>query len=228
MTGKRYLDDNGVCFAHDVHFCEVCFTEEMTANPQVRQKQKPIPRNLREPTEGALMSDPDYAGQSRTESMHRSFSAMRNALRSIIFFEGDCTRQDEPDRSMPCECAVCIAKAALEGEEDWRFQGRVTPRRDSRPREVAMAAAWRHYFTHSAGIANRTTRPMDAIFAAILFGSEASHNDVTERDWFVATTVVQWLATNVGQCILFDAGYELTPPTDVVEAARLDAGNVRT
>jgi hypothetical protein len=138
---------------------------------------------------------------------------MRNALRSIIFYNGECYRQDEPNNSEPCECPICIAKAALEGEEDWRFMGYKPERRQSMPRELAMHAAWKHYFTRTAGLANGTTAPMDKLLAQILGGSEqADQNAITERDWYVATTVVQWLATNVGQCILFDAGYKYEPP----------------
>lgn len=145
----------------------------------------------------------------RKDAYHRSFVAMRNALRSILFHNGDCQRADEPrDPDRLCECAVCIAKAALENEEDWRFMGWNPERRFSMPRELAMVEAWKHYFKRSAGSANGTTAPMDKIFAQIL-GLDA--DSITERDWYVATTVVQWLATNVGQCVLFDAGYEHKP-----------------
>ena len=144
----------------------------------------------------------------RQESYHRSFVAMRNALRSIIFHNGDCYRQDEPDNPTPCECPICLAKAALAGEEDWRFMGRSPERRLSMPRELAMVEAWRHYFKRSAGGANGTTAPMDKLLAQILGVDDDS---VTDRDWYVATTVVQWLATNVGQCVLFDAGYREPP-----------------
>jgi hypothetical protein len=154
---------------------------------------------------------PNYGAADRADSLRRSFTAMRSALRSIIFNEGDCTRQDEPDVGA-CECAVCIAKAALEGEQDWRFDGYNPTRRKAMPREAAMIDAWRHYFKHSAGTANGTTMPMDAILARILFGEGSGPNDVTERDWYVATTIVQWLATNVGQCVLFDAGYKRDEP----------------
>ena len=135
---------------------------------------------------------------------------MRNALRAIIFHEGECARADDPDNTTPCECAVCIAKAALEGEEEWRFVGYHPERRRSLPRELAIHAAWKRYFTRVASQANGTSAPLDSILAKIL--GVASANDVTERDWFVATTIVQWLATNVGQCVLFDAGYEYEQP----------------
>lgn len=147
----------------------------------------------------------------RQDSYHRSFVAMRNALRSIIFHNGDCMRIDEPDDGQLCECPICIAKGALENEEDWRFMGWSPERRFSMPRELAMVEAWKHYFKRSAGAANGTTAPMDKLLAQIL-GVDA--DSVTDRDWYVATTVVQWLATNVGQCVLFDAGYELKPKAE--------------
>lgn len=72
-----------------------------------------------------------------------------------------------------------------------------------------MHGAWRRYFTKTAGLANGTTAPMDQILAGIL-GVDA--DTIGERDWYVATTIVQWLATNVGQCVLFEAGYRSGPP----------------
>jgi hypothetical protein len=153
-----------------------------------------------------MSKQPNYGAADRTASIHRTLTSLRNALRSIVFNNGDCSRFDEPDDGTPCECPTCIAKAALAGEEDWRFAGYNPMRRKTMPREAAMVDAWRHYFTKSAGKANGTSAPMDAILSQILFGEE-SPNEVTERDWYVATTIVQWLATNVGQCVLFDAGY---------------------
>lgn len=86
----------------------------------------------------------DHAG------FHRSFVAMRNALRSIVFFNGDCSRIDEPrEEGSLCECPTCIAKAALENEEDWRFIGWNPERRFSMPRELAIVEAWKHYFKRS-------------------------------------------------------------------------------
>lgn len=32
--------------------------------------------------------------------------------------------------------------------------------------------------------------------------------DVTRRDWYVATSIVQWLATNIGSTIVEAAGYK--------------------
>lgn len=140
----------------------------------------------------------------RQASYHRSFVAMRNALRSIISYSGECYRSEDPTSTTPCDCPICVAKAALDGEEDWRFLGYSPERRLSMPRELAMIAAWKHYFQRASGNATGTTAPMDKILARIL-GDEA--DQVTERDWYVATTVVQWLGTNVGQCVLIDAGY---------------------
>jgi hypothetical protein len=141
----------------------------------------------------------------RQASYHRSFVAMRNALRSILFHNGECYRVDEPGHTMPCECPICIAKAALENEEDWRFMGWNPERRFSMPRELAMVEAWKHYFKQTAGSANGTSAPLDEILAKIL---GVDTDSITDRDWYVATTIVQWLATNVGQCVLFDAGYK--------------------
>ncbi len=155
------------------------------------------------------MKIPNHRSGDRGESLNRSLIALRSALRSILFNYGDCARVlDEPDDlGTPCECPACVARAALEGEEDWRFEGYSPTRRETGPREAAMNAAWRHYFKRAAGRANGTSAPVDAILAQILFGEGSGPDDVTERDWYVATTIVQWLATNVGECVLLGAGY---------------------
>jgi len=75
--------------------------------------------------------------------------------------------------------------------------------------ELAMIEAWKHYFKRSAGRANGTSAPLDGMLAQIL-GVDA--DSVSERDWYVATTIVQWLATNVGQSVLLDAGYREPEP----------------
>ena len=125
------------------------------------------------------MTQPDYGAGDRADSLHRSFAAMRSALRDIIYSNGDCSRLDEPKDSPLCDCPTCIAKRALEGEEDWRFQGYNPGRRKSMPREAAMNDAWQHYFKHAAGSANNTTAPMDAVLAKILFGEHGGPKDVT-------------------------------------------------
>ena len=145
----------------------------------------------------------------RQDSHHRSFVAMRNALRSILAYSGECSRYDEPDRDEPCDCPHCVAKAALEGEEDWRFMGYSPERRRTMPRELAIVDAWKHYFKQSSGSSTGGSGPMDQILAKIL---NVDTDSITERDWYVATSIVQWLATNVGQCVLFDAGYVYAPP----------------
>jgi hypothetical protein len=128
----------------------------------------------------------------------------------------------EPAIRVEHKAAVAAAEAAVVAAAEaavvtaLEMQGilcRAHERRQSMPRELAMHAAWKHYFTRSAGAANGTTAPMDKLLAQILGGSEHADQDtITERDWYVATTVVQWLATNVGQCILFDAGYKYEQP----------------
>lgn len=152
-----------------------------------------------------MSKQPNYGLSDREASIHRTLTGLRNALRSIIFNNGDCSRLGEPSEEL-CDCPTCLAKSALAGEEGWRFEGYNPLRRKTMPRGAAMNDAWRHYFLQAAGQANGTSAPMDAIMSQILFGSEST-SEVTARDWYVATTIVQWLATNVGQCVLFDAGY---------------------
>lgn len=161
------------------------------------------------------MSDPNYDTGHRADSIHRTMTNLRNALASIVYENGDCMRQDEPvaERGTPCGCPVCIAKAALESEEEWRFMGYLPERRGSSSptglRERAIHAAWRHYFMKVGGMVRNNSRQLDAMLAKII--GVGDETQITQRDWLVATTIVQWLTTNVGQCILNDAGYHHNP-----------------
>lgn len=114
-----------------------------------------------------MTAQPNYGATERAASLRRSFMAMRSALRTIIFQAGECSGVEEP--GVPCECPYCVAKTALQGEEEWRFEGYNPSRRKTMPRETAMIDAWRHYFKHGSGPADGTSMPMDAILAKILF-----------------------------------------------------------
>lgn len=138
-----------------------------------------------------------------TNTTTRAMHAMQRALRQIAN-SGDCSYYDEKEKPKPCDCPVCVAKAVLETNTDWRFRGRGFERTATNPREQKIVTAWRAYMT--GGPADRS----DFKLAQVL--GEADENGAraypTVRDWFVATTVVQWLATNVGQSILEAAGYK--------------------
>lgn len=123
---------------------------------------------------------------------------MREALASIAM--GECWSQDVSDES-DCTCPVCQARAALKHVGDWRFRGALAHRQDDglHPAETRMVKAWRAYFDHPVTSA-------DQRFQQILHDPELS----TRRDWYVATSVVQWLATNVGSSVLSAAGYRYT------------------
>ncbi len=124
-----------------------------------------------------------------------------NALWRIVH-RGDCDYYDvrESERPKPCDCPRCVARAALEAAKNWRFHGSHYERTqsDQWPREAKMQAAWMKLAGSNQG------GPDHLLQKGIL-------NDVSApsaRDWYVATSVIQWLATNVGMTVLEAAGFK--------------------
>jgi hypothetical protein len=122
-----------------------------------------------------------------------------NALRRIAR-QGDCEYYyDEDSPTKPCVCPHCLAVAALEAAKNWRFHGSHGERirSDHWPREKKMLAAWMKLATTVGG------GGPDHLLAQVL-GEE---HVPSARDWYVATSVIQWLATNVGMTVLEAAGF---------------------
>jgi hypothetical protein len=120
-----------------------------------------------------------------------------NALWRIAH-RGDCEYYDDKKRPTPCDCPRCVAIAALEAAKNWRFHGAFHERTlsGSWPREAKMHAAWLKLLT--------TREDPDRLLSQIL----KSEKLPSARDWYVATSVVQWLATNVGMTVLEAAGFK--------------------
>jgi hypothetical protein len=115
---------------------------------------------------------------------------------------GDCEYFDEENGPKPCECPHCVASAALESAKNWRYHGAHYERTQSKhwPREKKMHAAWMKL---ASGRGQGSTNP-DQLLAQILKDDHAP----SARDWYVATSVIQWLATNVGMTVLEAAGFK--------------------
>jgi hypothetical protein len=141
----------------------------------------------------------------RTTGLEHTVRLLDNALwriahgRDCEYWGGDVSRQPTP-----CDCQVCEAKAALEVTKNWRYIGshyaRVT--NGFNPREAKIHAAWKKLMN------DRTLGQLlyDGPYAG---GSPAQFVPCpTARDWYVATSVVQWLATNVGMTVLEAAGFK--------------------
>lgn len=163
----------------------------------------------------------------RETAIEAALGAYKNALR-VIATSGDCHYLDSTASPTPCDCPVCVAKLALEDGRggNWRFEGACSHRTFTNPREAQIVDAWRRYMTAGGD-------DPDANFTKILHEG----GPPSPRDWFVATTIIQWLATNVGQTILDEAGYRherVGLPVAVVDDetliadlhAGLDAGRV--
>lgn len=115
-----------------------------------------------------------------------------NALWRVAH-RGDCEYHDTRGRPKPCDCPHCTALAALAAASDWRFHGSFFDRvqSDHWPRGRKMHAAWKKLAS-------------DTLLSNILRDSVP----LSPRDWYVATSVVQWLATNVGSTVLEAAGFK--------------------
>ncbi len=142
---------------------------------------------------------------------------------------GDCD-DDDCDR----KCQPCRARDALEAAGEWRLGGSTTT--PSRwfsshtggaskiegamhyrtlngwdPRETKIHAAWAKYMgrwgaDRALGLILTDRQPGAS---SGLGGIDFSVRDwPTPRDWYVATSVVQWLATAVGSSILQEAGWK--------------------
>jgi len=126
------------------------------------------------------------------EVLEDTAGVMASALQHIACRE-DCFYADwpdDPDRPKPCDCAPCVAKRALRTVGKWRFRCSREYRMETNLRERALVEAWEKD-------AN------DHRLAGILGQDEPP----SIRDWYVATSIIRWLGTNVGSCILTEAGW---------------------
>lgn len=141
-------------------------------------------------------SSPPPSTSPAADAIAADLQVARDALRSISHWH--CATEE-----VGCECPSCTASAALDSFGAWRFRPALAYRVTDghHPREAAMYEAWRRYFDGNP----------DAQLRQILH-DEVS---VSVRDWHVASSVVRWLATNVGSTILRAAGW-----ADTNEVAR--------
>jgi hypothetical protein len=121
-------------------------------------------------------------------------AVMVAALRTIS--SGDCWSDESGDS---CHCPVCEATWALGKVGSWRYEAAFSTRLTDglHPREARIIAAWRAYMADNP----------DHRLSQVLHDRD---NHVTRRDWYVATSVVQWLATNIGMLIVEAAGFKYT------------------
>ena len=135
-----------------------------------------------------------------SDDQEQGLRILDNALWRIAR-RGDCEYyDDEKHRPKPCDCHRCVAVAALEAAKNWRFHGSHHARTQSAsfPREGKMHAAWMKLANGNQG------GPDHLLQKAILNDEHAP----SARDWYVATSVIQWLATNVGMTVLEGAGFK--------------------
>lgn len=130
----------------------------------------------------------------------------------------DCYSECEKDADR-YKCTTCRAREILESISTWRYGGSAeTPSRRFvgsmnyrtesgwNPRETKIHQAWAKHMGRWG--ADRT---LGQILTDRSPGQPDGVRDwPTARDWYVATSVVQWLVTNVGSSILEQAGWRYT------------------
>jgi hypothetical protein len=131
-----------------------------------------------------------------------AIQSLRLALQSIAGY-ADCMHDEGSGSPSHCTCPVCVARRALSTEDaiDWRFTSYMDYRRNTMPRERDIVEAWKAYLRQ-----NRGGRPGGAGVDLVM--SQIIGDDPSVRDWYVATSVIQWLATNCGMCVLEQAGFK--------------------
>ncbi len=152
---------------------------------------------------------PNY---ERDAQIERALGAMQNALQSIANY-GDCDHYDESTKPMPCSCPHCTARRALETDATWRCKGARFERTTTMHREAAIMVAWKKYvFGASVGDADyRLAQILDQARDHGPSNGAGEYERPTARDWYVASSLIQWLVTNVGSSLLDAAGYVYKP-----------------
>lgn len=136
--------------------------------------------------------------------VEKAVSLATMALRDIAA-RNDCDYADVPqkERPRPCPCSKCIASNTLaliaEGPGNWRYLGAHAGRTETMPRERKIVDAWSRQ-VKDRELGQILTDQPENTFSTVEMP--------TVRDWHVATSVVQWLATNVGMEVLRLAGFE--------------------
>lgn len=113
----------------------------------------------------------------------------------------DCYGEHDNERGQcgsDSGCPHCMAVHALASMGGWRFLGSLPNRiyDGYHPLEAAHHAAWSKFMGLSG-------RGADHTLQQIMHDEHAP----TMRDWYVASSIVRWLATNVGRTVLNDAGW---------------------
>jgi hypothetical protein len=129
----------------------------------------------------------------------------------------DCYGCEPDSKCEPCQAeeALAAVKAYRYGgsmeEPSRRFVGAMDYRvhNDWNPREAKIHRAWVGYMERYG-----STSP-DRTLGMILTDRQPGQPDgvtdwPTPRDWYVATSIVQWLVTNCGSSILEAAGWKYT------------------
>lgn len=152
-----------------------------------------------------------------------------------------CEYGDGPPGNDGQKCERCAAEAALLRVRAWRYGGsaelpsrrfegamyrRIVAGWD--PRETKIHRAWAEFMP---GYSSNPDRLLALVLTDRSVGTSVFEPPLdwpTPRDWYVATSVVQWLATTVGSTILEKAGWKYTQHDEdrgTIEAKRAATGS---
>lgn len=158
----------------------------------------------------------EIGSRERMEMLEHTVDVLDAFAHGIADFDCyGCDRTDDPG------CMPCRARAALQAVSAYRYGGsRETPSRRFvgsmhnrvndgwNPRETKIHRAWCKYMDDRGHGADRNLGMVLSDRGSGPFGPQIDWP--SPRDWYVATSVVQWLATNVGMSILEEAGFKYT------------------
>lgn len=141
---------------------------------------------------------------SRDDQIDQTMALSTMALRDIAARTECDYSMDEKNRPRPCPCSHCVATRTLDlierGPGSWRYRGAYADRVEHSPRERRIIETWRKQVND---------RELGMILTERRGSFSYQEVDLPSvRDWFVATSVVQWLATNVGMSVLEQAGFK--------------------
>lgn len=172
--------------------------------------------------------------RERMAMLEHTVDVLDSCVRGIA--QWDCYNNSEED----CTCATCRAEFALAEIKDWRYGG--SQEQPSRrfegachrrttdgwnPSEAKIHQSWvKHMETW------RPDRTLGMILSDRVGGlfSDVVIDWPSSRDWYVATSVVQWLATPIGSLVLEGAGWKYTQRDEdrcAVDQLRVDRQAVR-
>lgn len=205
MTDKIRCPHDGAICHHDCVGAGPCYRHENGMELRSPHTGYPIGKPAKVDDTLSELQLHQLANEERRtlEELRSKVDRFEAALAEVCDKEGECSayyeKNDPGEPGVYCSCAFCVAKKALRYKGtgyDWRYRGIMHERINYNAGEARMVKAASHALD-------------DRTLALILYG-DRFNTWPTARDWFVAMSIIQWLATNIGSSVLENAGYKYT------------------